>query len=65
MRDMNVTSNSSKAVLPYPTSFSNKNTQVILPLSNNDIATDVEIKENGEKYFVLLSPNDTNNGTVE
>ena len=38
---------------------------IILPLSNNDTDTDVEIKENEEKYFVLLSHNEANNGTVE
>lgn len=64
MRAINGASNGSN-VLSYPTSFSNIRGQVILPLSNNDNDTDVEIKENGEKYFVLLSHNEANNGTVE
>ena len=49
----------------YPTSFSDMKAGIILPLSNNDTDTDVEIKENEEKYFVLLSHNEANNGTVE
>ena len=35
-------------------------TGVILPLSNNDTNTDVEIKENRENYFVLSSPDEAN-----
>ena len=35
-------------------------TGVILPLSNNDTNTDVEIRENREKYFVLSSPDEAN-----
>ena len=45
-----------------PTSFSDMKAGVIFPLNNNDIDTDVEIKENEKKYFVLLSQNETNNG---
>ena len=46
-------------------SISNKffqyiSTGVILPLSNNDTNTDVEIRENREKYFVLSTPDEAN-----
>lgn len=62
--NMNGTSENG-SVLRYPTSFSDMNAGIILPLSNNDTDTDVKIKENGEKYFVLLSQNEANNGTVQ
>ena len=55
-----ISNSSTSSVLPYPTSFSNIRAGVILPLSNNDTATDVEKKENEEKYFVLSSPNEAN-----
>ena len=51
--------------MPYPTSFSDITAELILLLGNNDNDTDVEIKGNGENYFVLSSHNEANNGTVQ
>ena len=62
----NINGTSTVSVLLYPTSFSDIKARLTLPLSNNDTNTDVQIKENQEKYFALLSHNDTNNiGTVK
>ena len=56
---------SDETVVPYPTSFSDITAELILLLGNNDNDTDVEIKGNGENYFVLSSHNEANNGTVQ